>query len=99
MAPVAATYEDVICTEGFIAAALHACVRSGGEGIDALCQLTERLCRGSESRSALLLREALRGVRSDSEIMSSLSAQLLLHHLQLQVRPAPHSLVFHMSAR
>ena len=59
--------------------------------MEALCQLTERLCRGSESRSAALLREALRGVRSDSELLGSVNAQLLLHQLQLQVRGVRHT--------
>ena len=78
------TYEDVICSDAFMSPAIDACVRDGGEGSDALCQLTEHLCRGHEERSASVLREALRGVSSDSEQMATVSAQLLLHQLQLQ---------------
>ena len=76
---------DLICSAAFVSSAVSAYARAGSSSMtelsDPLLRCVERGCRHSSERAGIVLREALRGLRSDGELAAGLCAQLLLHLL------------------
>jgi hypothetical protein len=77
---------DLVCSAAFVSRAVGACARAGvgagSEPAEALLRCLERGCRGSLERAGIVLREALRGLRSEeTELGAGLCAAVLVHLL------------------